>query len=130
MSPFATHAGSQSGQAATREVTRRKSLASTPCDTNRGAQFATAASTRSSATRDYLLDRAAEVAQHHRGGVASRAGGHRRARMRRRAGLVQTVDRQPVLRPAWNGTQRTRLRQAHLTAVTGTTPVVLVQPLE
>src|SRR5919204_2504425 len=130
-SPFATHAGSHSGHVSTRAVTRWKSLKSTPCETNRGAQFAIAASTRSSAiAADHLLDRASEVAQHHGGRVPSRPGRNRRARMGRRAGLVQPGDRQPVLRPSRHGPQRTRLRRAHLPAVAGAAPVVLVQRLQ
>src|SRR5919204_137817 len=50
MSPFATQAGSHSGQVSTPDVTRWKSLKSTPCETKRGAQFAIAACTRSSGT--------------------------------------------------------------------------------
>src|SRR5919198_2714006 len=130
ISPFATHAGSHSGHVSTPAVTRWKSLKSTPCDTNRGAQLSIAACTRSSGTSHHLLDRSAEIAQHDRGRVAPRPGGDGRTGMRRRAGLVQPRDREPVLGPARRGTEAAALRRAHLAAVARPAPVVLVQRLE
>src|SRR5919197_6364865 len=72
-SPFSSHAGSHSGHVSTLAVTRWKSLKSTPCETNRGAQLSIAACTRSSGTRDHLLDRCSEVAEHHGGCVPPRS---------------------------------------------------------
>src|SRR6266540_6643482 len=133
-SPFATQAGSHSAHVSTREVTRWKSLKSTPLATKRGAQFAIAASTRSSGMShlppDRLLDARAEVAQHDGGRVPAGPGRHRRARMGGRAGLVQTRDGEPVLGPAGHRPQRARLGDAHLAPVAGAVPIVGVQPLQ
>src|ERR687883_1088799 len=73
-SPFSTQAGSHSGHVSTRDVTRWKSLKSTPCETNRGAQFAIAAWTRSSrssccTTRHHLQWIVSEVLEKHDGAV-------------------------------------------------------------
>src|SRR5919202_1078163 len=130
MSPFATHAGSHSGHVSTTAVTRWKSLKSTPCDTKRGAQLSIAACTRSSGTGHHLLDRSAEIAQHHRGRVSAGAGGDGCAWMLCRTCLVQPADREPMLRPSRRGSKRAALRRAHLAAVTRATPVVLVQRRE
>src|SRR6266542_3005695 len=111
-------------------VTRRKSLKSTPCETNRGAQLSIAACTRSSGTCHHLLDRSSEVVQHHGRRVAPRPRRHGSARMRGRARLVQARDREPVLGPSRNRAKAARLRGTHLAAVTRAAPVVLVQRLQ
>src|SRR5713226_8948862 len=129
-SPFSTHAGNHSGHVSTRAVTRAKSLKSTPCETKRGAQFAIAASTRSSGTRDHLLDRRSQVLEHHHRRVPPGPRRDRSAGMRGGARLVQPRDRQAVLRPAGRRAQRAGLRRAHLAAVARAVPVVLVQRLE
>src|SRR6266403_2778891 len=59
-----------------------------------------------------ILDAGSEIFQHYSRGVSSWSTGHRSARMRRRAGLIEAGNRHPMLRPTRHGTHRARLRRS------------------
>src|SRR3954469_3192000 len=96
----------------------------------RGAQWSMAACTRASGTGDHLLDARAEVLQQYDRGVAPRRAGDRAARMRGSAGLVETGNRHPVLRPTRRGPQRSALRQRPVPPVERAVDHVLVGALD
>src|SRR5713226_348568 len=77
-----------------------------------------------------FLDARPKVFQHHGSSISSRSAGYRSAGMCRRAGLIQTWDWHPVLRPARHRAHRSRLRRAGTACVTATMPVVRVHPLQ
>src|SRR5436305_8759375 len=96
----------------------------------RGAQWAIASRTRSSAANQDLLPVVAEVLEEDDGAVAPGGTGDRAAGMGGGAGLVEPCDRQPVLRPAGCRPTRAVVRPAAVTAVNRAVPHVLVVLLD
>src|ERR1700687_4881625 len=77
-----------------------------------------------------FLDARPKIFQHYSRGVSSRPSGHRSARMRRRAGLIEAGNRHPMLRPARHWTHRSGLRRSRSARVTTAVPVVRVHAFQ
>src|SRR3954452_19903739 len=96
----------------------------------RGAQWAIASRTRSSAANHRLLPVVAEVLEEDDGAVAAGGAGDRAAGMGGGPGLVEPGDRHPVLRPAGLRPARAVVRPAAVAAVDRAVPHVLVVLLD
>src|SRR5713226_5166763 len=77
-----------------------------------------------------FLDARPKIFQHHGRSISSWSAGYRSAGMRRGAGLIQTRDRHPVLRPARHRTHRSGLRRAGPACVTTAVPVMRIHALQ